>query len=54
MKWQTRYLAQDILADVVNSGHKVERSVFIEACAFYSGDDKVLLPLGVARGLSQN
>ena len=37
-KWQTRYLADDLLADITGSGHKVEKTVFLEADAFYQHD----------------
>ena len=46
-KWQTRYLADDLLADIAGSGHKVEKTVFLEADAFYQHDaEPPLRPVG--------
>lgn len=48
VKWATRYLAQDLLADITNSGHKVEKTIIIEAVAFYEqgSSAKQFAPVG--------
>ena len=45
LRWQTRYLIDDITKDINNSGHNVVKTVFIEACAFYEGTNLALAPL---------